>query len=97
MSMDDEVARSRSKTQPLNGFEEARRQPVPLLLGVTIGLGCAWIAVILTPIFAPLLPLLAGGPMILFKRTQALALGVLSAAVGVFAFLVTVFVLFGIF
>ncbi len=95
--MDDEVARSKAKTQPLKGFEEARHAPMPLLLGLTIGLGCAWFAGLLTPVFAPLLPLLVGGPMILFKRTQAVALGVLSAAVGVLVFLVTVFVLFWIF
>jgi hypothetical protein len=94
--MDDEVARSKAKTKPLKGFEKARRQPLPLLLGLAAGLGCAWLAGLLTPVFAPLLPLLVGGPMILFKRTEAVALGVLSAAVGVFVFLATVFLLFWI-
>jgi hypothetical protein len=51
---------------------------------------------LITPVFAPLLPLLVGGPMILFKRTEAVAFGVVSAAVGVFVFLATVFVLFWI-
>ncbi len=95
--MDDEVARSKAKTKPLKGFEEARRQPVPLLLGLTIGLVLAWIAGALTPVFAPLLPLVAGGPLILFKRTQAVSLGMLSTAAGVLVFLVTVVVLFWVF
>lgn len=97
MIMDDEVARSAAKTKPLNGFEEAARRPVPLLFGLAIGLGCAWVAAVLTPLFAPLLPLVVGGAMILFRRTQGVALGVVSAACGVAAFLVATVLLFWIF
>jgi hypothetical protein len=95
--MDDEVARSTAKTKPLKGFEETRRQPVPLLFGLTIGLVLAWVLGALAPPFAPLLPLVIGGPLLLFKRTQALALGVLAAACGVVVFLVTGFLLIWIF
>lgn len=95
--MDDEVARSKAKTQPLKGFQEVGRQPVPLLLGLAIGLGFGWLGGIFTPVFAPLLPLVVGGLMFLFKRTQAIAFGVVSAAAGVFVFLVTLLLLFWIF
>jgi hypothetical protein len=93
----DEVEWSKEKTKPLKGFEEARRQPVQLLFGLAIGLGLAWIVGAIAPPYAPLLPLLIGGPMLLFKRTQALALGMLAAACGVVVFLVTGFVLIVIF
>lgn len=95
--MDDEIARSKAKTKPLKGFEEARRRPVPLLFGLTIGLVLAWIAGALAPPLAPFLPLVVGGPLLLFKRTQPLALGVLAAACGVGVFVLTGFLLIVIF
>lgn len=84
----DEVEWSRKKTKPLNGFEDAQHKPVPLLLGLTIGLALAWIPTLLSPVFAPLPPLIVGGVLTLFPRTQALALGMVAAAGGVVTFLV---------
>ena len=93
----DEVEWSKTKTQPAKGFEEARRRPALLLIGLTVGIACAWLAGLFSPVFAPLLPLLVGGVAVLFKRTQALALGVLAAASGVLVFLLTMALLFMVF
>jgi hypothetical protein len=93
----DEIEWSKSKTRPVKGFEEARRRPALLLIGLTIGIACAWLAGLISPIFAPILPLLVGGVAVLFKRTQAPALGVLAAACGVLVFLLTMAVLFMVF
>ena len=95
----DEVEWSilRAKTRPPEAFEEARRKPALLLLGLTVGIACAWVAGLFAFVFAPLLPLLVGGVMILFKRAQAVALGVLAAAAGVLVFVVTMAVLFTVF
>jgi hypothetical protein len=92
----DEVERSilRAKARSPGGFEEARRKPALLLLGLMVGIACAWVAGLFAFVFAPLLPLLVGGVMIVFKRTQAVALGVLAAAAGVLVFVVTLAVLF---
>jgi hypothetical protein len=79
------------------GFEEAGRQPVRLLLGLTVGTTCAFFGGVFVPPLAPIPPLLVCGATILFKRTQAFALGALAAACGVLAFVVTIFVLLWVF
>lgn len=68
-----------------------------LLLGLTLGIALAWVAGLFAFVFAPLLPLLMGGVMIVFKRTQAVALGVVAAAAGVLVFVVTMALLFTVF
>lgn len=95
--MDDEVARSKAKTQRLKGFEEARRQPVLILVGLALGLLLGWVGFALSLVLAPLPPLLVGGPLILFKRTQAVGLGMIAAACALIVVVVTVFVLLAIF
>jgi hypothetical protein len=93
----DEVERSMARTRPPRDLEEARHKPASLLLGMTVGIACAWLAGIVVIYFAPLLPLLVGVVMTFFKRTQAVALGVLSAASGVAVFLATMALLFMVF
>ncbi len=92
-----EVEWSKGKTQPLNGFEDAQRKPLLLLLGLTIGFGLAWIPTLLSPIFAPLPPLIVGGVLTLFPRTQAVALGMIAAACGIVVFLATGLLLLAVF
>ena len=93
----DEVEWSKAKTRPLNGFEDAQRKPVLLLLGLTIGLALAWPPAALSPILAPLPPLIVGGVLTLFRRTQAVALGMVAAACGIVVFLATGLLLLAIF
>ena len=42
-------------------LEEARRRPALLLIGLTVGIACAWLAGLFSPVFVPLLPLLVEG------------------------------------
>jgi hypothetical protein len=95
--MDDEVAWSKAKTQPLKGFEDAQRQPVPLLLGLTLGLVSGWMGGALSPVLAPLPPLIVGGVLTFIRKTQAVGLGMIAAACGIVTFLVTGFLLLAIF
>ena len=88
----NEVEWSKGKTRTSNGFEDARHQPLLLLVGLTVGLALAWIPTLLSPIFAPIPPLVVGGVLTLFPRTQAVALGVIAAACGVVAFLAAMLV-----
>ena len=85
----DEVEWSTAKTPRPNDFAEAQRKPFSLLVGLTIGLMLAWPAGALAPILGPLPPLFVGGVVMLVPRLQAVALGMVAAALGAFVFLVT--------
>ena len=93
----DEVEWSKGKTRSLNGFEDVQRQPVLLLLGLTLGLALAWVPALVSPIFAPFPPLIVGGVLTLFRRTQAVALGMIAAMCGIVVFLATALLLAVIF
>jgi hypothetical protein len=83
----DEVAWSTAKTPRPNEFTDAQRKPVLLLVGPGA----------LAPVLAPLPPLFVGGVVMLFPRLQAVALGMVAAALGVFVFLVTGLLLVAVF
>ena len=83
-----------ARARPAAGFEGARRNPAPILIGLAIGTLCTLVAGVYFWFYAPLLPFVVGGIMTVFRRTQAFGLGVLAAACGSVAFLVTLLVLF---
>lgn len=93
----DEVEWSKAKTRPVGGFDGARRSRTPILTGLAVGTICTFLAGIYFWFYAPLLPLVIGGITVPFRRTQAFGLGVLAAACGSVAFLVTLLVLFTVF
>jgi hypothetical protein len=95
--MDDEVTWSKEKTQPPKGFEAAQGQPVPLLFGLAIGLLLGWAGGALSPVLAPLPPLIVGGIMTWIPKTQAIGLGIIAAACATVTFVVTGFLLIAIF
>ena len=93
----DEVEWSKAKTKPLNSFESSQRKPALLLLGLTFGLAVAWVPAMISPVFAPSPPLIVGGVLTLFRRTQAVALGMIAAMCGIVVFLATALLLAVIF
>ena len=95
--MMDEVEWSKAKTKPLNSFEGSQRKPVLLLLGLTFGLALAWVPAMVSPVFAPFPPLIVGGVLTLFRRTQAVAMGMIAATGGIVVFLTTALLLAVIF
>lgn len=68
----------------------ARTAPVPLICGLCAGLACAYlVGIVLTPVFAPVGPVLLWFGTVLFGRTKVFALGAVVATLWTCFFLAT--------
>jgi hypothetical protein len=89
---------AQSRSLAVEHFKQARRGPVSHLVGLTTGFAFAWVAaVFLSPVLAPLPPIVVGAVIVWFKRTQGVALGMMAAAWAVLVFLFATVVLFLVF
>ncbi|OBB02247.1 hypothetical protein A5662_12575 [Mycobacteriaceae bacterium 1482268.1] len=95
----DEIERSNKKikARPVGGFEQARRSPAWVLIGLAVGIAATLLVGVYLWYYALIVPFLIGGVTVLFRRTQAFGLGVLAAGCGTVVFLVTLAVMFTVF